>query len=155
MKARPRLICVGLACSVLAACGGSGVTSDREQIMSLFSGLYSAMEHGDYATACGYLSQRQQDNVVSSARRVGLDVSSCANGLTSLLKKAGISRAQVAQALGAGPARKVKSISVHDNQATVTFTETANGQTYVETDALVRQGGRWRADQILKRTQTG
>jgi hypothetical protein len=144
-------------CGALAACGGSsssGAGSNRQQIMGLFNGMYAAMGRGDYATTCGYLSERQQSNVVTSARKVGLQVTSCAGALTALFKEAGITRAQLAQTFGAGDSRKVDSISVHGNSATVTFTETTNGQTYVETDALVRQGGRWRADRVLKRTQS-
>jgi hypothetical protein len=157
MRAATRLFCACLVCVGVAACGGSSGSggSDREQIMSLFSGLYTALQRGDYTTACADLSQRQQDNVVASARRAGLGASSCATALTSIFKAAGISRAQIANIFASGPSRKVNSISVRGNRATVTFSETASGHTYVETDALVRQGGRWRADRILKRTQTG
>lgn len=155
MSATSRLIAGGLVCLSLAACGGGG-TSNRQQITNLFNGIYAAMAHGDFATACGYLSQRQQRNVVAGARRAGLNTSSCADALTSLLKETGVSRAQLAQALGgAGIQRKIDSISVQGNQATVTFTETSRGQKYVETDALVREGGKWRADRIVKRNQSG
>jgi len=157
MRALSRLIAGLLICLALAACGGGGgAGSDRQQITNLFNGIYTSMARGDFAGACGYLSQRQQGNVVAGARRVGLNATSCSGALTSLLKVTGVSRAQLAQAFGAaGIQRKVDSISIHGNQATVTFTETSRGQTYVETDALVRQGGRWRADRILKRSQSG
>lgn len=157
MSAVTRLFCVCLACVCLAACGGSGNGgSDRQQIMNLFNGMYTAMARGDFASACGYLSERQQNDVVTGARRAGLDASSCAGALTSVLKQTGVSRAQLAQAFGAsGIKRKVDSISVHGDQATVTFTETSRGQRYVETDALVREGGKWRADRIVKRSQSG
>lgn len=158
MSAPIRLLCACLVCACVAACGGSGshpAGSDRQQIVGLFNGLYTSMEHGDYTTACGYLSQRQQDNVVASARKAGLSVSSCANGLTAIFKAAGLSRSQIANIFSSGPNRKINSISVRGDQATVVFTESASGHTYVETDALVREGGRWRADRILKRTQTG
>jgi hypothetical protein len=154
VKAAFRLVCVCLSCSVLAACGGSG-TSNRQQIASLFNGMYTAFAHGDYATVCADLSQRQRDTIVSGARKAGLNVSSCSDAFNALLKEAGISKAKIAQAFGAsGIKRKLDSVSVHGNQATVTFTESENGKTDVETDALVRQGGQWRADRILKRTQT-
>ncbi len=69
---------------------------------------------------------------------------------------ASTSKAQVAQAFGAsGIQRKLDSVSIHGNQATVTFTETEKGQRSVETDALVREGGQWRADRVLKRSQSG
>lgn len=152
-RAALSVICVCLSCSILAACGGSS-TSNRQQIASLFNGMYTAFAHGDYATVCSDLSQRQQDNLVSGARNAGLKVSSCSDAFDTLLKQAGISKAKVAQAFGAsGIKRKLDSVSIHGNQATVTFTESENGQTDIETDALVRQGGRWRADKILKRTQ--
>jgi hypothetical protein len=154
MKAALRLVCVGLVCSALAACGGSG-TSDRQQIVDLFNGMFAAMARGDYATACGDLSQRQQSVVAAGARRGGSNVSSCTGALTTVFKRSGVTRAQLARAFAVGGAkRKIDSISVHGNQATVTVTETTDGQTYVETDALVREGGKWRADRILKRTQT-
>jgi hypothetical protein len=157
MRAMFRLLAGCLACLVLAACGsGSSAGSDRDQIANLFNGMYTAMAHGDFAAACGYLTQRQQNNVVAGARRAGLSASSCSGALTSLLKQTGVSRTQLAQAFGAADVkRKINSISIHGNQATVTFTETSRGQTYAETDALVREGGRWRADRILKRGQSG
>jgi hypothetical protein len=152
-----RLVCVVLMCSALAACGGSGSTSgtsDRQQIVSLFDGMFAAMANGNYSAACGYLSQRQQNTVAAGARKGGLNVSSCTAALTTVFKRSGVTRAQLAQAFGVGAKRKIDSISVHGDKATVTVTEKTNGQTYVETDALVREDGKWRADRILKRTQT-
>jgi hypothetical protein len=155
MKAVFRVICVCLGCSVLAACGGSS-TSNRQQIESLFNGMYTAFAKGDYTTVCSDLSQRQRNNIVAGARRAGMSVSSCTDAFNALLKQAGISKAQIAQAYGAsGITRKLDSISVHGNQATVTFTESDKGQSSVETDALVREGGQWRADRIVKRSQAG
>jgi hypothetical protein len=153
VKAALRLVCVALMCSALSACGGSH-TTDRQQIVNLFNGMFAAMAHGDYASACSDLSQRQQNVVAAGARRGGLNVSSCAGALTTVFKRSGITRAQLAQTFGVGAKRKIDSLSVHGNQATVTVTESSNGQTYVETDALVREGGKWRADRILKRSQT-
>jgi hypothetical protein len=154
IKAAFRLTCVCLSCSVLAACGGSS-PSNRQQIVSLFNGMYTAFAQGDYARVCGYMSERQQGNIVSGARKAGINVSSCSDAFTTILKDAGVTKAQIAQAFGAsGIQRKVDSISVHGNQATVTFTETEKGKTAVETDALVREGGQWRADRILKQTQS-
>jgi hypothetical protein len=39
----------------------------------------------------------------------------------------------------------------------VTFSESEKGKptTYLETDAFVREDGKWRADRIVKRSQTG
>jgi hypothetical protein len=153
MRAPLRLICIGLMCTALGACGGSG-TSDRQQIVNLFNGMFAAMARGDYTSACGDLSQRQQNVVAAGARRGGVNVSSCAGALTTVFNRSGITRAELAQTFGVGAKRKIDSLSVHGNQATVTVTETSNGQTYVETDALVREGGKWRADRILKRSQT-
>ena len=163
MKVALRLIGIGMACCALAACGGGGGSgssggggsSDRQQIVSLFNGMFTAMEHGDYSRTCGYLSQRQQNNVVSGASQAGVTASSCADALTQLFKKAGITRAQLAQTFGInGAKRKVDSIKVNGNKATATFTVTTGNETYVETDAFVREGGTWRADRILKRTKT-
>jgi hypothetical protein len=152
-KAAFRLISVCLTCCLLAACGGSSV-SNRQQIVNLFNGLYTAFANGDYATVCSDLSQRQQDNIVSGAKKAGLQVSSCSDAFTTLLKEAGITKAKIAQAFGAsGITRKLDSVSIHGNQATVTFTETEGGQTDRETDGLVREGGQWRADRVIKRTQ--
>ena len=93
---------------------------------------------------------------MSGARKAGLNVSSCTDAFTTLLKRAGISKEQVAKAFGAGGVqRKLDSVSIHGNQATVAFTETEKGQTSVETDALVREGGQWRADRVLERSQSG
>jgi hypothetical protein len=84
-----------------------------------------------------------------------VNASSCADALSTAIKQAGITRAQLAQAFGAAAVkRKVDSISIHGNHATVKFTETANGQTYTETDSVIREGGAWRADRILKRSQS-
>ena len=155
MKAGLRIVCVCLSCSVLAACGASS-PSNRQQIESLFNGMYSAFANGDYATVCTDLSQRQRNNIVSGARRAGLSASSCTDAFNAILKQAGISKAQIAQAYGAsGITHKLDSISVHGDQATVTFTESEKGQSSVETDALVREGGQWRADRIIKRSQPG
>jgi hypothetical protein len=158
MKPALRLLCVALTCSALAACGGgssSSGTSDRQQIVNMFNGMFASIQQGDWARTCSYLSQRQQNTVVAGARRGGVSASSCADALNDVIKEAGITKAQLAKAFGASATkRKLDSISVHGNQATVTFTETGGGQTYTETDAVVRQGGSWRADRILKRSQT-
>jgi hypothetical protein len=155
MKRALRLFSIGLTCFAVADCGGSG-TSDRQQIVNLFNGMFAAIGHGDYARTCDYLSHRQQNTVVAGARRSGLTVSSCRGALTALFKQAGVTRAQLAQAFGvSGTKRKVDSIKIHGNRATVTFAVKTRGQSYVETDLLVREGGTWRADRILKRTQTG
>jgi hypothetical protein len=155
VKTALRLSCVSFACLALAACGGSG-TSNRQQITNLFNGMYAAFARGNYGQVCTDMSQRQQDNIVSGARKAGLNVSSCTDAFTTLLKQAGISKGQVAKAFGAsGIQRKLDSVSIRGNQATVTFTETEKGQTSTETDALVREGGQWRADRVLKRSQAG
>lgn len=158
MKLALRLVCIGLTCSALAACGGSSSsgTSNRQQIESLFNGMFSAMSQGDYARVCGYLSDRQQNNVVTGARQAGLTASTCSGAMTALIKETGATKAQIAQAFGAsGTKHKIDSVTAHGNQATATFTETTGGQTYTETDSLVREHGTWRADRIVKRNQTG
>ncbi len=86
-------------------------------------------------------------------KRAGFKASTCANAMTSLIKATGITRTQLAQALGGAAAPKVRSFSVHGNQATVTFTNSVDGHPYTETDALVREGGQWKADRIIKRSQ--
>ena len=155
MSAATRLLCACLACILLAGCGGSGGSSNRQQIANVFSAVDSAMSRGDYAGACSHFSARQQANIATGARKAGLKVTSCAGALTALIKVTGITRAQLAQTFGGSKAPKLRTVSVHGNQATVTFTDSVNGHPYTETDALVREDGQWKADRIIKRTQTG
>lgn len=157
MRAVIRVTSVCLVCVALAACGGGGSNagSDRQQIASIFSSVDKAMANGDYAGACARFSSHQQATIVAGANRSGLKVTTCAAALSMLIKRTGITRAQLAQTFGGGAAPKVQSVSVHGNQATVTYTETSHGQRYVETDALVREGGQWKADRILKRRASG
>jgi hypothetical protein len=152
------VICVFLASAALAACGGSSGSSggsDRQQISNLFPSAFAAMAHGDYAKACSYFSSREQANVVASAKRVGLNSSSCAGTFTALINKYHVTKAQLAQTFTGNHVGNVHSISIHGNNATATFTETNGGKTYTETDALVREGGQWKADHIVKRSQSG
>jgi hypothetical protein len=153
MSAATRLFFVCLMCVPLAACAGSSSGgSDRRQITSIFSAVDSEMAHGDYASACGHFSERQQSNIASGARKAGLKVTSCAGALTSLIKMTGITRAQLAQTFGGAEAPKLHSVSIHGNQATVTFTDSVDGHPYTETDGLVREDGQWKADRIIKRS---
>jgi hypothetical protein len=155
MSAVTRFFCACLACALLGGCGGSSGSSNQQQIASVFSAVDTAMARGDYAGACSHFSARQQANITAGARKAGLNVTSCAGALTSLIKVTGITRAQLAQTFGGAATPKVRSVSVHGNQATVTFTDSLNGHPYTETDALVREDGEWKADRILKRTQAG
>jgi len=157
MSAVTRFFCACLACALLAGCGGSGSSSssNQQQIASVFSAVDTAMARGNYAGACSHFSARQQANIAAGARKAGLKVTSCAGALTALIKVTGITRAQLAQTFGGAATPKVRSVSVHGNQATVTFTDSVNGHAYTETDALVREDGEWKADRILKRTQAG
>lgn len=153
MRATACLAAVCLLCFGLAACGGSGgssTTSNRQQISHMFVAMQSAMARGDYATACQWLSQRQQTSIVSGAEKAGLKVSDCASAFRSLISTAGVSKAQLAQAFG-GQAPQIRSLSVHGNQATVTYTSSAGGQKFTETDALVRENGTWKADRTISR----
>ena len=155
MSALPRLLCVCLACIALAACGsssGGSSGSNKQQITNLFTAVDSEMAHGDYTSACQHFSAHQQSNIIAGVKRAGLKASTCPEAMTSLIKATGITRAQLAQAFGGAAAPKVRSISVHGNQATVTFTNSVGGHPYTETDALVREGGQWKADRIIKRT---
>ncbi len=127
--------------------------SDNRQIANLFTSVDSEMAHGDYASACRHFSQHQQSNIVAGVKRAGFKASTCANAMTSLIKATGITRTQLAQAFGGAAAPKVRSFSVHGSQATVTFTNSVDGHPYTETDALVREGGQWKADRIIKRSQ--
>jgi hypothetical protein len=154
MRAAVRLVCACLACSCLAACGGSG-GSDRQQIAGMLNSIDSAMARGDYVTACQHFSQHQQSAIVAGARQAGLKASSCAGALTSLIKATGITRGQLAQSFGGGGAAKLRTVSVHGDQATATYTETIAGRKFTETDALVREGGQWKADRIVKRSASG
>ena len=143
-------------CLLLTACGGSGSgDSNRQQIQKMFSSVDTEMAKGDYASACSYFSQRQQTNIAAGARKAGLNVNSCAGALTALIKATGITRAQLAQTFGGASTPKLKTVDVKGNQATVTFTDSIGGHAYTETDALVRENGQWRADRIIKRTNTG
>ena len=156
MSAATRLTCVCSVCFSLAACGGSGVGgSDRVQIQKMFSSVDAEMAKGDYASACNYFSQRQQSNIATGARKAGLNVNSCAGALTALIKATGITRTQLAQTFGGAATPKLKTVSVHGNRATVTFTDSIGGHPYTETDALVRENGQWRADRIIRRTNNG
>jgi hypothetical protein len=156
MSAATRLICVCATCLFLAACGGSGGGggSDRQQIEKMFSSVDAEMAKGNYASACNYFSERQQTTIATGARKAGLKVSSCAGALTALIKATGITRAQLAETFGGAATPKLKTVVVHGNQATVTFTDSIGGHPYTETDALVREGGQWKADRIIKRTNT-
>jgi hypothetical protein len=121
----------------------------------MLNAIDTAMAHGDYVTACQHFSHHQQAVIVAGARRAGLRASSCAGAITSLIKTTGITRAQLAQTFGGGGAAKVRSVSVHGDQASVTYTDKIAGHTFTETDALVREGGQWRADRIIKRSASG
>jgi hypothetical protein len=156
MSAATRIMCVCSVCALLAGCGGSGGGgSDRQQIEKMFSSVDTEMAKGDYASACNYFSQRQQSNIATGARKAGLNVSSCAGALTALIKATGITRAQLAQSFGGAATPKLQTVDVQGNQATVTFTDSIGGHPYKETDALVRENGQWKADRIIKRTNTG
>ena len=152
MRAALRLATVCLLCLGVASCGGSGSSgsSARQQVSHMFVAMQSAMARGDYAAACRWLSQRQQSTIVSGAKKAGLSASDCAGAFQALIKTAGVSKAQLAQAFG-GTAPKIKSLSVKGNQATVTYTATDNGKTFTETDGLVKEGGNWKADRTISR----
>lgn len=157
MPAVLRLATVGLLCLGLTACGGSsgGGSSNREQIQHMFASMESAMAQGDYAGACRWLSQREQAKVVTGAKHAGLNVSDCAGAFSTLIKTAGVSKAQLARAFGGGAAPKIKSVSVNGDHATVTYTATDNGKSFTETDGLVREGGTWKADTTISRHNSG
>ena len=151
---RPAAVC--LLCLGLAACGGSSSSSsNRQQIEHVITSMESAMAKGDYAGACGSLSQREQARFVTAAKRAGLKVSDCAGAFSALIRTAGVSKAQLAKAFGGGQAPKITSVSVHGNQATITYTATENGKTFTETDGLVREGGTWKADHTISRHNGG
>jgi hypothetical protein len=153
MRATACLAAVCLLCLGLAACGGSGsssASSNRQQITHMFVAMQSAMARGDYTTACQWLSQRQQSSIVSGAQKAGLKATDCAGAFRTLISTAGVSKAQLAQAFG-GQAPKIRSLSVHGNQATVTYTSSAGGKTFTETDALVKENGNWKADRTISR----
>ena len=156
MRAAPRLAAVCLLCLGLAACGSSGgKSSNRQQIQQVITSMESAMAQGNFAAACQSLSQREQAKFVTSAKQAGVSASDCADAFSSLVKTAGVSKAQLAKAFGGGGAPKFKSVSVHGNRATVTYTAIENGQTFTETDALVREGGAWKADSTISRHNAG
>ncbi len=154
MSAAGRLAFLCLLCGAVAACGGGGSSaSNRTQIMNMFSGLESAMAHGHYATACNHFSAHEQSQIVAGAKKAGLSsVSTCSDAFGQLIKETGITRAQLAQAFGGDTVPKIKSLSVHGDQATVTYTTAFQGKPYTETDVLVREDGSWRADRTVKRT---
>lgn len=153
MRAAVCLATVCLLCVGLAACGGSSgssASSNRQQISHMFVAMQSAMAKGDYAGACQWLSQRQQTSIVTGAKKAGLKASDCAGAFRSLISTAGVSKSQLAQAFG-GSAPKIRSLSVHGNQATVTYTSSSGGKPFTETDGLVKEGGTWRADRTISR----
>lgn len=155
MRAVLSVVAACLACAALAACGASGssASSDRRQIESMFSSVDRAMANGDYAAACGHFSSHQWGAIVAGAKRAGLNVSTCPAALTAVIKATGMSRAQLAQTFGSMGTPRMQSVSVHGDQATVTYTTKAAGRAYTETDALVREDGQWKADRIIKRTR--
>jgi hypothetical protein len=153
MSTAIRIVCGCLACLAIAACGGSSgssASSNKQAISHMFVALQSAMAKGDYAGACQWLSERQQSSIVSGAKKAGLKASDCPGAFRSLISTAGVSKAQLAQAFG-NSAPKIRSLSVHGDQATVTFTDKDNGKTFTETDALVKENGNWRADRTISR----
>lgn len=150
MNAAIRIVCGCLACLALAACGGSSGSSNKQQITHMFVAMQSAMAKGDYAGACQFFSQRQQSSIVSGAKKAGLKASDCPGAFRALISTAGVSKAQLAQAFGSS-APKIRSLAVHGNQATVTYTDQDNGKTFTETDGLVKENGNWRADRTISR----
>lgn len=154
MRASLCLASVCLLCLALAACGGSGgssKSSNRQQISHMFVAMQSAMAKGDYTGTCQWLSQHEQAAIVSGAKKAGLNASDCAGAFQALIKTAGVSKAQLAQAFGGGQAPKISSLSVKGNQATVTYTATDSGKKFTETDALVKENGTWKADRTISR----
>jgi hypothetical protein len=150
MKVASRIACAFLVCLALAACGGSSGSSNKQAITHMFVAMQSAMAKGDYAGACQWFSQRQQSSIVTGAKKAGLKASDCAGAFRALISTAGVSKAQLAQAFGSS-APKIRSLSVHGNQATVTYTDSDNGKTFTETDGLVKENGDWRADRTISR----
>ena len=157
MRGFAGITCLCLLCVALAACGGSGssATSDRQQIANVFPTAFAAMARGDYSTACSYFSAGEQAKVVAGAKQAGLKASTCAETFTALIDRYHVTKAQLAQTFTNGRVGMVHSISIHGDKATATFTDTSGGKTYTETDALVREGGKWKADHIVKRSQSG
>lgn len=150
MNAAIRIACGCLVCLALAACGGSSGASNKQAITHMFVAMQSAMAKGDYAGACQWFSQHQQATIVSGAKKAGLNASDCAGAFRALISTAGVSKAQLAQAFGSS-APKIRSLSVHGNQATVSYTDKDNGKTFTETDGLVKENGNWRADRTISR----
>jgi Putative lumazine-binding len=153
MSVRLRLVCAGALCAAVAACGGSSSSgsSNKQQISHLFSSLESAMAQGNYSAACDNLSQHQQAAIVTGAKQAGLSATTCTAAFQDLIKTAGVSKAQLQQAFGGQTVPNIRSISVHGNQATVTYTATMDGQTFTETDGLVKENGQWKADRTISR----
>jgi hypothetical protein len=154
MSAAIRILCACLISVAVCACGSSSSSgsSDRAQIEHVFVALESSMAKGDYTGACNQLSSHQQSVVVSGAEQAGVSASDCPGAFSALIKKAGVSKAQLAQAFGGGGAFKFHSVVIHGNQATVSYTTTTGGKTFNETDALVKENGAWKADRTISRT---
>jgi hypothetical protein len=154
MSAAIRILYACLISVAVCACGSSSSSgsSDRAQIEHVFVALEASMAKGDYTGACNQLSSHQQSVVVSGAKQAGVSASDCPGAFSALIKKAGVSKAQLAQAFGAGGAFKFHSVLIHGNQATVSYTTTTGGKTFNETDALVKENGAWKADRTISRT---
>lgn len=153
----PRVAFLCLLAVVVTACGGSGggaPASDQHAISQMFASIDTAMARGDYATACNDFSRREQATLVASAKQGGYDVSSCPGTFAALIKATGITRGQLAEAFGTGPGLKIDTVTVQGNQATVSYTDRLGDRSYTETDGLVREGGTWKADRIIHRSQT-
>jgi hypothetical protein len=158
MSAALRLVCLCLVCATVAGCGGGSSggasSSDRQAITQMFKTISSALARADYGAACDRLSTRQQATIVAGTQKAGLSATTCAEAFAALIKATGVSPAQLAQTFGGSTGTpQIHSITVHGDQATVSYTETADGHTFNETDALVRQDGEWKADRIIHRTQ--
>ncbi len=154
MSAVLRILCACLISVAVCACGSSNSSgaSDRAQIEHVFVALESSMAKGDYAGACNQLSSHQETVVVSGAKAAGVSAADCPSAFSALIKKAGVSKAQLAQAFGGGNAFKFHSVVIHGNQATVKYTTTTGGKTITETDTLVKENGAWKADRTISRT---
>jgi hypothetical protein len=136
-----------LLCGAAAACGGSSnsATSDQQAIRSTLTSMRVALGNSDWARACQYYSQRDREQLVANAQKLGLGASTCADALKAEHAAIHATAAAERAALKAMQATlRYESITVHDNTATVKFSFTYNGQTLKETDSLICENGVWK-----------
>ncbi len=125
-------------------------SSDQQAIRHVLTAEFAAIAQQNWAGMCNQLSSRGQSALVADAGNAGLSATSCASAVPEIFTAAGGSSvlAQIMQAVGAAHP-DILSIGVNGDNAIVTFTITVYGSLHTETDRFVREGGAWKAQQVI------